>query len=192
MLHCDAGRKPRGLPKGTGGLQLLFHARPALARAFFWSAGAVPVCFEADSESITIAFQRGELPDPIDGAATHSRPVVMLATRLSGDIFAMAVPNPIFRQQIIAIGKWLFAECGGISGSQLSMRFGDFTTARTFADSAAVPVLQDGSFSKTSVMPLFPAVVAASNNFSFIADRCGSELSAAKNQSSGRGQCRKL
>src|SRR5207247_6928174 len=47
-------------------LQRFFHARPTLSRGFLRSARAAPVRFEAHGQMIVVAFQRPELPGPIN------------------------------------------------------------------------------------------------------------------------------
>src|SRR5690242_14532991 len=87
------------LPKCAGGGELHFHAGPALARAFFRRACAVPVSFETDGETIAVAFQRGELADPIDRAAAHGGPIVVSAARFGCDVFAVAMPDAVLGQE---------------------------------------------------------------------------------------------
>src|SRR5580704_6710786 len=84
-------------------LQSVFHPRPTLSRGFLGCARAAPVRFQAYAELVSVVLQRGELPSPINQPAAHRRPFVILAISFFRDVFAVAMPNPLFRQQRISI-----------------------------------------------------------------------------------------
>src|ERR1700730_13258289 len=75
-----------------------FHARPALERRRFGSAGAAPVCLEAGGKKIALALQRGELALPVDDALPDRGPVVAFAAGCFCDVLAMAVADTFFWQ----------------------------------------------------------------------------------------------
>src|ERR1700736_559405 len=56
----------RGLAERASGAEVFFQAGPALAGGFFRGACAAPVCLQADGEMVTVAFERGEFPSPVD------------------------------------------------------------------------------------------------------------------------------
>src|SRR5215469_10005070 len=93
-----------------------FHSRPALPGGFFGSAGAAPVRFQADAHMVSIAQECPELPLPIDGTPAHGRPLITLAVRLFHRVFAVAVPQPVFRQQPITVWIGRLAALERISG----------------------------------------------------------------------------
>ena len=92
-----------------------FHSRPALPRRFFGRACAAPVGFEADSVVIAVALQRGELTFPIDDAGSDGRPVVAFAVGFARDVFAVAMSDALFRQQLVSVGIRRFAGGAGVS-----------------------------------------------------------------------------
>src|SRR5260370_38602402 len=85
-------------------LQQLFHARPTLPCGFFRRTGATPVRLQADGELVSITLEGSELSFPIDHPATHGRPFVALAICLLHRVLAVAVPDPIFGQEVVSLG----------------------------------------------------------------------------------------
>src|SRR5271165_2132542 len=68
--------------------------------------------FEADREMIAVTLERLELPEPVDDAGSHRRPIVVVAP--FHGVLAMAVADPLPGQKIVAIGKRPFAAGSGV------------------------------------------------------------------------------
>src|SRR5256885_237897 len=94
-------------------LQQLLHSGPALACGFLWRASPVPVSLQTYCEAISILLESTELPRPVDEPAAHRCPVVLLA--FFHDIFAVAVPDAVFRQKLVPVGIWDFATRGSVT-----------------------------------------------------------------------------
>ena len=57
--------------------------------------------FEAQTVTEIVALEILKLANPIDHAASHWRPIIFMV-RLAHHVLAMAVPDAVFGQQIIA------------------------------------------------------------------------------------------
>src|SRR2546423_4606182 len=82
-------------------------------------------------------------------------------------------PMRFFGSRLYPSGYGFSPWRAALPGSQLSISEGDCTADKTWTDSAAVAVLQEGSFSSTSIIPCFAAVLAASESFALMAARYG-------------------
>src|SRR4029077_11037064 len=94
-------------------LEGIFHSRPALYGGSLRCTGAAPVRLQTYYMVITVALESLILTDPIDGAFAHRGPVILIPDL--DRVFAMAMPDPIFRQEIITVGIRLFAEGRGVA-----------------------------------------------------------------------------
>src|ERR1700690_3217229 len=70
--------------------------------------------FEAHRTVESIALQSPELPNPIHNTAANRSPVV-LVVRLAHDILAVAVPDALLGQELIASRKGRASDGGGIA-----------------------------------------------------------------------------
>ena len=61
--------------------------------------------FETHGIAVAIPLQGFELSRPIDDASAHGSPVIV-GSLLHG-VFAMTVPDPVFRQKIVTIRIWV-------------------------------------------------------------------------------------
>src|SRR5207302_6565659 len=95
-------------------LQQLLHPCPALARRLLGRASPVPVSLQTYCEAISILLESTELPRPVDEPAAHGCPIVLLA--FFDDVFAVAVPDAVFGQKLVAVGIWDFAARGSVAG----------------------------------------------------------------------------
>jgi len=106
---------------------------------------AAPMGFEAQPVMEAIARQSLKLSNPIHDSAAHRSPFVF-TIRLAHHILAVAVPNALFGQQLIAAGIRRTSDGFGIAGIQFSIKFLSGIAFSTAADSSPVAVLHDISF----------------------------------------------
>src|SRR5690242_19367262 len=70
---------------------------------------------QAHGEVVPVAFQRLELPGPIDDSLPHCRPLVATAVGFRRRVLAMAVANAFLWQEIVPIRKRFFAALRSVS-----------------------------------------------------------------------------
>src|SRR5579859_533364 len=81
----------------------------------FRRARTTPMGFETDGVVVTILGEGAELAYPINDSRSHGRPLVLF-TRLPHDIFCMAMPDALKRQQAVPVGIRGAAQRRGVSG----------------------------------------------------------------------------
>ena len=93
--------------------QCFLHTGPTLRTGSFGSSGSAPVSFQANRVAISIPFEGGKLSCPVDDALAYGCPVVVFS--LLDYIFAVAVPDSIFGQQVVCVGIRYFPATGGVA-----------------------------------------------------------------------------
>jgi hypothetical protein len=130
--------------------------------------------FEAQPVVEAIARQSLKLSNPIHDSAAHRSPFVF-TVRLAHHILAVAVPNALFGQQLIAagIGQGVLPMASALPGSQFSIKLLSGIAFSTAADSSPVAVLHDISFSSRRMRFTLAQRSAARCSLALIAARYG-------------------
>src|SRR6267142_4461666 len=95
--------------------QELLHSGKALARGLLRRAPTLPMRFEAHCSTVPRLRQRAKLADVVEDSATHGGPL-KTTVGLSQDVFAMHVPDALFRNCPEIIGKGSLASIGSVAG----------------------------------------------------------------------------
>jgi len=162
----EVSRRPR-ICKG------LFQIGHADARRGFGCSRAAPVGFEADSVVIAVFAQRAQLANPVHDAGADRLPFVF-AAGLARDVLRVAMPDPVLRQQVVAIGKGVApGKVPALPGSQLSMKFLFGMAFQQRGGLFARSGMHDISFSRRRTTLLFAQISAACLSLSLIASRYG-------------------
>ena len=128
--------------------------------------------FETQPIAEAITLESLKLPNPIHNAAADGSPIIF-AVGLVHHILAVAVPDALFREQLIASWVGCASYGCGMPGSQFSMKFSFGIAFNTAADSSPVAVLQDISFSSKSTRLSLEQRSAAFCSLALIAARYG-------------------